>query len=290
MSNDRKTPPAPDIPLAEPPFPNSERRTLNAERLYTPAEMMVTIAAREISDGDVVFVGMRLPLLAFILAKITHAPRAIGLFENGVIREIPAADPMVTMGDPPNIFQATMCCDMLTVMGFLQKGRVQIGFIGGAEVDKFGNLNTTQVEGPQGPVRLPGSGGGGDIASLAHKLLIIMAHEKRRFVEKVRYITSPGFGDGGNWRSRQGLVRGGPAAVITTLGVLRFDPATHEAYLSQVHPGIAPETVVEQTGWELKTAQEITISPAPTSEELSIIRQYDPQGFWTGAKTTPSPA
>ena len=212
------------------PEPHTSRLAPCASRDYTPAELMVTIAAREISDGDVVFVGMRLPLLAFILAKITHAPRAIGLFENGVIREIPAADPMVTMGDPPNIFQATMCCDMLTVMGFLQKGRVQIGFIGGAEVDKFGNLNTTQVEGPKGPVRLPGSGGGGDIASLARRLLIIMAHEKRRFVEKVHYITSPGFGDGGNWRSRQGLVRGGPAAVITTLGVLRFDPITREAY------------------------------------------------------------
>jgi len=282
MSNDRNTPPAPDIPLAE-------RRTPNAELLYTPAELMVTIAAREISDGDVVFVGMRLPLLAFILAKLTHAPGAIGLFENGVIREIPAADPMVTMGDPPNIFQASMCCDMLTVMGFLQKGRVQVGFIGGAEVDKFGNLNTTRVEGPKGPVRLPGSGGGGDIASLARKLLIIMAHEKRRFVEKVHYITSPGFGDGGNWRGRQGLVRGGPAAVISTLGVLRFDPTTREAYLSQVHPGIAPETVVEQTGWELKTASEITVSPAPASEELALIRRYDPRGFWTGPKTIPSP-
>ncbi len=250
---------------------------------------MVTIAAREISDRDVVFVGMRLPLLAFILAKITHAPRAIGLFENGVIREIPAFDPMVTMGDPPNIFQATMCCDMLTVMGFLQKGRVHIGFIGGAEVDKFGNLNTTLVEGPRGPIRLPGSGGGGDIASLARKLLIIMAHEKRRFVEKVNYITSPGFGDGGDWRSRQGLVRGGPAAVITTLGVLRFDPNTREAYLSQVHPGITPETVVEQTGWELKTASKITVSPAPTAEELAIIRRYDPHGFWTGTKPISPP-
>jgi glutaconate CoA-transferase, subunit B len=183
-----------------------------------------------------------------------------------------------------------MCCDMLTVMGFLQKGWVQIGFIGGAEVDRFGNLNTTQVEGPKGPVRLPGSGGGGDIASLARKLLIIMAHEKRRFVEKVNYMTSPGFGDGGNWRSRQGLVRGGPSAVITTLGVLRFDPTTREAYLSQVHPGIAPETVVEQTGWELKTASEITISPAPTLDELAIIRCYDPQGFWTRSKTIPPPA
>ena len=240
---------------------------------------MVTIAAREISDGDVVFVGMRLPLLAFILAKITHAPRAIGLFENGVIREIPAADPMVTMGDPPNIFQATMCCDMLTVMGFLQKGRVQIGFIGGAEVDKFGNLNTTQVEGPKGPVRLPGSGGGGDIASLARTLLIIMAHEKRRFVEKVHYITSPGFGDGGNWRSRQGLVRGGPSAVITTLGVLRFDPTTREAYLSQVHPGIAPETVVEQTGWELKTAVGDHHQPGPYPGRIGDYPSLRPPGF-----------
>jgi glutaconate CoA-transferase subunit B len=259
----------------------------SVEPFYTPAELMVTIAAREISDEDVVFVGMRLPLLAFILAKITHAPRAIGLFENGVIREVPAADPMVTMGDPPNIFQATMCCDMLTVMGLLQKGRVHIGFIGGAEVDRFGNLNTTQVEGAKGPVRLPGSGGGGDIASLAQKLLIIMTHEKRRFVRQVNYITSPGFGNGGDWRSRQGLVRGGPAAVITTLGVLRFDPTSREAYLSQVYPGIAPETVVEQTGWELKTSQEITISPSPTWEELAIIRRYDPRGFWTGAKAAP---
>jgi glutaconate CoA-transferase, subunit B len=270
-------------------MPFAERRTPNAASSYTPAELMVTIAAREISDEDVVFVGMRLPLLAFILAKTTHAPKAIGLFENGVIREIPASGPMVTMGDPPNIFQATMCCDMLTVMGFLQKGRVHIGFIGGAEVDKFGNLNTTQVEGPNGPVRLPGSGGGGDIAALARKLLIIMAHEKRRFVEKVHYITSPGFGDGGDWRSRQGLGRGGPAAVITTLGVLRFDPATREAYLSQVHPGNSPETIIEQTGWELKTASKIGVSPAPTSKELAIIRRYDPRGFWTGPKTLPPP-
>ncbi len=272
-----------------PPKSNASRLAPCASRDYTPAELMVTIAAREICDGDVVFVGMRLPLLAFILAKITHAPRAIGLFENGVIREIPAAGPMVTMGDPPNIFQATMCCDMLTVMGFLQKGRVDIGFIGGAEVDKFGNLNTTQVGGPKGPIRLPGSGGGGDIASLARKLLIIMTHEKRRFVEKVSYITSSGFGDGGDWRNRQGLVRGGPSAVITTLGVLRFDPTTREAYLGQVHPGISPETVIAQTGWKLKTASKITISPAPTSEELAIIRRYDPQGFWTGAKNCAAP-
>ena len=285
---------------------NAERRTLNVERCdpelrtpnsdlscdpigdpqstlpYTPAELMVSVAAGEIQDGDVVFVGMRLPLLAFILAKKTHAPKAIGLFENGVMREIPATGPIVTMGDPPNIHQATMCCDMLTVMGFLQKGRVDVGFIGGAEVDRFGNLNTTRIRLPKGFVRLPGSGGGGDIASLSRKLLIIMPHEKRRFVEKVGYVTSPGYGPGGTWRKDQGLVRGGPAAIITTLGVFRFHPETREAFLSQVHPGVSIDQVKEETGWDLNIDSELTQTLPPAAQALSIIRQYDPNGFWTG--------
>ncbi len=266
---------------------NTEHRKPNTEQApsslpYTPAELMVSVAAREIREGDVVFVGMRLPLLAFILAKKTHAPGAIGLFENGVMREVPATGPIVTMGDPPNIHQATMCCDMLTVMGFLQKGRVDIGFIGGAEVDRFGNLNTTRIRLPQSFVRLPGSGGGGDIASLSKKLLIIMPHEKRRFVEKVGYITSPGYGLGGTWREDQGLVRGGPSAIITTLGVFRFHPETREAFLSQVHPGVSVEQVKQETGWDLKIAPEPAQTLPPTAQDLSVIRQYDPQGFWTG--------
>jgi glutaconate CoA-transferase subunit B len=245
---------------------------------------MVAVAAREIRDRDVVFVGMRLPLLAFILAKKTHAPQAIGLFENGVLREIPATGPIVTMGDPPNIHQSTMCCDMLTVMGFLQQGRVDVGFIGGAEVDRFGNLNTTQISLPKGLVRLPGSGGGGDIASLAQKLLVIMPHEKRRFVEKVGYATSPGYGEGGPWRANQGLIRGGPSAIITTLGIFRFHPETKEAVLSQVHPGILIKQVKEATGWDLNQAPDVTTTLPPSSQDLAIIRQYDPQGFWTGYK------
>jgi glutaconate CoA-transferase subunit B len=251
---------------------------------YTPAELMVSVAAREIADGDVVFVGMRLPLLAFILAKKTHAPRAIGLFENGVLREIPATGPIVTMGDPPNIHQATMSCDMLTVMGFLAQGRVNVGFVGGAEVDRFGNLNTTRIALPKGFVRLPGSGGGGDIASLAQKLLIIMPHEKRRFVKKVSYITSPGYGEGGSWRSDQGLVRGGPSAIITTLGIFRFHPHTKEAFLSQVHPGVAVNRVKEETGWDLQTDLEVTTTLPPSDQDLTVIRHYDPHGFWTGYK------
>lgn len=265
-------------PLAANPIPDPRSPSLP----YTPAELMVSVASREIEDGDVVFVGMRLPLLAFMLAKRTHAPHSIGLFENGVMREIPATGPIVTMGDPPNIHQATMCCDMLTVMGFLQKGRVDVGFIGGAEVDRFGNLNTTRIGLPGGFVRLPGSGGGGDIASLSKKLLIIMPHEKRRFVEKVGYVTSPGFGLGGGWRKDQGLVRGGPSAIITTLGVFRFHPETKETFLSQVHPGVSIDQVREETGWDLKIDSEPTQTLGPTDQDLSIIRHYDPKGFWTG--------
>jgi glutaconate CoA-transferase, subunit B len=254
----------------------------HALRPYTPAELMVSVASKEIADGDVVFVGMRLPLLAFMLAKMTHAPEAIGLFENGVLRELPASGPIITMGDPPNIHQATMCCDMLTVMGFLQKGRVDVGFIGGAEVDQFGNLNTTQIQSPTGMVRLPGSGGGADIASLSKKLLIIMPHERRRFVKQVSFVTSPGYGSGGSWRADQGLKRGGPSAIITTLGVFRFDSATKEAFLAQIHPGISVDQVKEQTGWDLKVSPNLTITQPPTEDELSIIRTYDPHGFWTG--------
>lgn len=280
---------------------NTESRRLNPERSapdsspvirhpslpFTPAELMVSVAAREIQDGDVVFVGMRLPLLAFILAKKTHAPGAIGLFENGVLREVPATGPIVTMGDPPNIHRSTMSGDMLTVMGFLQQGRVDVGFIGGAEVDRFGNLNTTRISLPRGLVRLPGSGGGGDIASLSRKPLIIMPHEKRRFVKKVGYITSPGYGRGGSWRKDQGLVRGGPSALITTLGVFRFHPETKEAVLSQIHPGVFVKQVEEETGWVLAKAPVLSITSPPSDQDLTIIRQYDPKGFWTGFKRPP---
>src|SRR5215467_14944971 len=140
---------------------------------YTLNELMVAAAAREIQDGEVVFVGMRLPLIAFVVAKKTHAPTAIGLFENGVVRSTPAPELIYTMADPPNILRATQCLDMLGVMGLLQSGRVDLGFLGAAEVDRFGNLNSTQVQGPHGLIRLPGSGGACDIASLAHRFVAL---------------------------------------------------------------------------------------------------------------------
>jgi glutaconate CoA-transferase subunit B len=225
---------------------------------------------------------MRLPLLAFLLAKATHAPTAIGLFENGVIRNTPATEFLVTMSDGPNVTDAVWCGEMIDVMALLQSGRVDLGFIGGAQVDRFGNLNTSFIREGEKVIRLPGSGGACDIAGLARRHIIIMNHERRRLVPKVDYVTSPGYGDGGDWRQRVGLPGGGPSAVITTLGLFRFDPTTKEMVLASVHPGVSAERVRDETGWPLRVLGELSITTSPTEDELQRIRSYDPQGFWTG--------
>lgn len=239
-------------------------------------ELMVSAAAREIRDHEVVFVGMRLPLIAFVVAKRSHAPGAVGLFENGVIRETPAPELIYTMADPPNLLHATQCLDMLGVMSLLQSGRVDLGFLGAAEVDRFGNLNSTQV----GPVRLPGSGGACDIASLAQRFVVLLEHSRQRLPERVSYITSPGNGDGAGWRKRMGLTRGGPSAVITTKAVMRFDD-DGEAYLASVHPGISVDDVLANTGWKLRVPADVKETPEPSEAELRAIRDYDRDGFWT---------
>jgi glutaconate CoA-transferase subunit B len=251
-----------------------------ATTTYSRNELMVAAAAREIRDGEIVFVGMRLPLIAFVVAKKTHAPNAIGLFENGVIRSTPSPELIYTMADPPNILGATRCLDMLGVMSLLQAGRVNLGFLGAAEVDRFGNLNSTQIQKENGLVRLPGSGGACDIASLAQRFVVLLEHSKRRLPERVSYITSPGFGDGAGWRRRAGLSRGGPSAVITTKCILRFVD-DGEARLASVHPGVTTEEVLANTGWKLRLAQNVEQTPEPSAAELKAIREYDREGFWT---------
>jgi glutaconate CoA-transferase subunit B len=249
---------------------------------YTMQELMVVVGAREIRDEDVVFVGMRLPLLAFQLAKDTHAPHAVGIFENGILRDKPAGDALYTMGDAPNTEGAIWTTSMIDIMALLQSGRVSLGFIGGAEVDRFGNLNTTYIGGREEvQIRLPGSGGASDIASLARRFVIIMKHEKRRFLKKVSYITSPGFGDGMDWRERNGLRGGGPCAVITSKGILRFDSETREMVLDSIYPGVTVEDILENTGWDLRCALKIEKTEPPSRSELRMIRKYDPLGFWT---------
>ncbi len=256
---------------------------------YTPRELMVVCAARQIRDGEKVFVGMRLPLLAFALARRTHAPGCIGLFEAGIVRDTPASELLYTMGDAPNLCGALWATGTLNVIGLMAAGEIELGFIGGAEIDRYGNLNTSLIGDWQQPrVRLPGSGGGADIASLAQRLAIIMPHERHRLRERVDFVTSPGYGypdasgpAGVAWRRRVGLPRGGPAVLITTLAVFTFDPASGEALLSSYHPGSTIEEVQEQTGWPLRLAPDCHETLPPTAEELRVIRECDPEGVWT---------
>jgi len=252
-----------------------------AARRFSRGELMVAAAAREIHDGELVFVGMRLPMIAFGVAKRTHAPGAMGLFESGVIRDAPAPELLYTMGDPPNLLKATYCGDMLSVMSLLQQGRVNVGFLGAAEVDRFGNLNTTWGSRNGQQVRLPGSGGACDIASLSQRTVVLLEHNRHRLVSRVGHITSPGNGTGNGWRSAQGLpLRSGPSAIITTLGVLRFGD-DGEAYLASVHPGVSVEDVLTETGWTLRVADDLSITPEPDAAELDVIREIDPDHFWT---------
>jgi glutaconate CoA-transferase subunit B len=248
---------------------------------YTRRELMVAAAAREIRDGEKVFVGMRLPLLGFAVAKELHAPNALGIFENGVIRDWPALESIFTMSDPPNVARALCCGSLNDVMCLLQSNRVDLGFIGGAEVDRFGNLNTHWVEENGKRTRLPGSGGAADIATMAKRCIIIMNHEKRRFPPKVHYITSPGYGDGADWRTQRGLSGGGPSRVITSMGIFSFDPVSHEMMLRSNHPGVSVEDIKNETGWPLNVSPDVCETPAPTKDELAAVRKYDPKGVWT---------
>ena len=248
---------------------------------YRPKELMVVAAAREIRDGEKVFVGMRLPLLGFAVAKELHAPNAIGVFENGVVRDWPALQSIFTMSDPPNIARALTCGSLNDVMYLLQSGRIDLGFIGGAEVDRFGNLNTHWVEENSKRIRLPGSGGAADIAAMARRCIIIMNHERRRFVPKVRYITSPGFGPGGEWRKQKNLSGGGPSRVITSMGIFSFHAGSREMTLQSHHPGVSIDQIRQETGWPVALAPDLAATPAPSDDELAAVRKYDPKGIWT---------
>ncbi|MEI6258367.1 MAG: CoA-transferase [Deltaproteobacteria bacterium] len=256
---------------------------MDTDSVYTRSELMVAAASRQIADGEVVFVGMRLPLLGFLLAKSLRAPNAVGVYELGIIRDTVASEPILTMGDLPNLYRSQWLADTRDTMSLLQQGLVDVSFIGGAQVDRFGNLNTT-LTGSSANIttRLPGSGGACDLACLAHRHIIIMAHERRRFIPKVDYITSPGYGDGKGWRESVGLVRGGPSAVITTMGIFAFDPETCEMVLTSLHPGVTAEMVQEQTDWPVRISPELSQTPSPTSQELSTLRRFDPNGYWTG--------
>ncbi|NIR45814.1 MAG: CoA-transferase, partial [Gemmatimonadetes bacterium] len=215
------------------------------------------------------------------VARLTHAPNAVGLFECGIVRYAPAEGMLYTMGDPPNQLGAAWATGLIQVMGQLQRGRVDAGFIGGAEIDRFGNINTSYIGDIAKPrIKLPGSGGAPDIAAMAKRLVAIMNHARHRFVEKVDYVTSPGFLDGGEARSRAGLGGGGPAAVISDRCILRPHGRDHELHAASIHPGHSLAEVRQHTGWDLKAVPELSETAPPTREELSALRAIDRDGFW----------
>ena len=244
---------------------------------------MTVTAAKELRDHEIVFVGIGLPNLASNLAKRTHAPNLIMIYEAGVIGANPTRMPL-SIGDPCLVSGSQSVCSMFEVFGlYLQAGRIDVGFLEGAQIDKYGNINSTVIGDYRAPkVRLPGSGGACEIASLAKRILIITRHESRRFPEKVDFVTSPGFLRGRQEREQLGLEGGGPDAVITDLGVLRFDKETGEMMLDSIHPGVKLEDVKRNTGWDLKISKELKITNEPLEEEISILRQLDPRGTYLG--------
>ncbi|MBI5440385.1 MAG: ketoacid-CoA transferase [Deltaproteobacteria bacterium] len=240
--------------------------------------MMAISAGRLVRDGDIVFAGTGVSILAATAAKRIYAPGAVVFFETGGIDpsldEIPmaVADSRVMSGTSLN----SGLIDAFSVVGH-RKLRT-IAFLGAAQIDRYGNLNTTVIGDYRRPkVRFSGSGGACDVAALASGVITFVRHEKRRFVEKLDYLTSVGWYRGGDSRRRLGLERGGPVAVVTNLGVLRFHETTKEMYLSEHYPGVTPEQVQENTGFELDLSRAVEASP-PSDEELRILREeVDPQ-------------
>lgn len=251
------------------------------ELTYTSSELMTINAARLLKDGDRVFVGVGIPNLACNLARRTHAPNLVMIYEAGVIGARPARLPL-SIGDPTLVSGAAGVCSMYEIFTlYLQRGNVDVGFLGGAQVDRFGNINATVIGDYQHPkVRLPGSGGSMEIAAWATRCYIMTPHQKRRLPEKVDFCTSAGYLNGRQERIRAGVRGAGPVAVVTNLGILEPEESG-ELVLTALHPGATVEEAQANTGWALKAHSELRVTPLPTEEELRILREeLDPEGIY----------
>ncbi len=249
---------------------------------YSSAELMIVNAARLLKDSDVVFVGVGQPNLACNLAKRTHAPNLVMIYEAGVIGAEPARLPL-SIGDPTLVSGALSVVSMYDIFAnYLQRGNVDVGFLGGAQIDRYGNINATIVgtdyEHPK--VRLPGSGGAQEIAAWANRCYIMTPHQKRRFPEKVDFLTSAGYLDGAGGREKAGLRGKGPVGVVTDIGFMEPDEAG-ELMLVALHPEKTVELAKQNTGWDLKVAEKIKITEPVTESELKILREeLDPTGIY----------
>ena len=242
---------------------------------------MVIVAARELKDRESVLVGVGIPNLAANLAKKLQAPNLLLVYESGAVGSNPSRMPL-SIGDPCLVSGAKSVCSMYEQFAYyLQGGRIDVGFLGGAQIDKYGNINSTIIGTYKTPkVRLPGSGGACDIASNVKKIIVITPHEKRRFVEKVDFLTSPGFIDGKEgWRKLK-LQGGGPYAVITNLCTFKFDEVTGEMTVTALHEGVTIEQVKENTPWNVKVAEELVTTPPPTEKEVTTLRALDPDKIY----------
>jgi glutaconate CoA-transferase, subunit B len=250
---------------------------------YTPSELMAVAGARELQDRQVVAVGLGLPVVASFLAKLTHAPHMTMLFELGVIDPEPIHCG-VGLADPRVWYRSKVFSSFVDILGtILHKGRVDVGFLGGLEVDRFGNLNTTLVGDPAGKFKhMVGSGGANDIASCANKTIIIIRHEARKLMNAISFITSPGYLTGGDSREKAGL-RGGPERVITDKAIFGFHPETKEMMLLSIHPGNTLEDVLNTMGFKPAIAESLPFTEPPSQDQLRLIREsIDPQRIYMG--------
>ncbi|GGB42806.1 3-oxoadipate--succinyl-CoA transferase subunit B [Roseibium aquae] len=240
---------------------------------FTPSEMMTIAAARALKNDDVCFVGIDAPSAACNVARLTHAPDITLIYESGTIGTAPSVLPL-SIGD------GELCDTALTTVSvpemfryWLQGGRITVGFLGGAQIDRFGNLNTTVVGDYTRPkVRLPGGGGAPEIAISCGQIFITMKQSRRGFVEKLDFITSLGHGTGGGDRQAKGVATKGPTLLLTDLAIWEPDPGTREFTVTSLHPGVRREHIVETVGWEPRFAETVGETPAPTAEELEVLR------------------
>ena len=256
--------------------------TLNA---VTPSELLAVMGARQLHDDTTVFAGVGVPLLAAALAQQRHAPNLTMVIEGGIIGpRLKTGRLPISTNEMRAAYHATMLPGISDTFLFAQRGFLDYGFMGGAQIDQYGNINTTVI-GPDyahPKVRLPGTGGANDIASLCREVIILTAHEKRRFIAKVDFVTSPAWLGGNATRAKSGLLFGGVSRVVTTLGILGFDPETKRMRIEALHPGVTRDTIRASTGFELLEAKEIVTTEPPTDEELRMLRALDPDRRFLG--------
>jgi glutaconate CoA-transferase, subunit B len=251
---------------------------------WTPQELIAVAASRLLEDRKVVFAGVGMPLVASVLAKTLHAPGLTIVLEGGIIGpEIQPGNLPISTNEMRGARQAMMLPDIAEVFLYAQRGLFDYGFLGVAQIDRHGNINTSVIGDPDAPrVRLPGSGGANDIASSCRQVLVVTTHEPRRFVERVDFVTSPGHLDGQASRQEAGLRTAGPTRVITDLALMGFTEPTREMQVLALQPGVTLEEVRSRTGFELHAAAEVRTLPPPTEQELAIVRTLDPDGYLLG--------